>query len=84
MASVAGTKTPADFTAIQVLLLRLPAQKTDVVVSINVPHAPGEYVAGEVDIAEGRMGALIERAMGYRERIVQSLRIEDFGLFGEE
>ncbi|KAF2084527.1 Mog1p/PsbP-like protein [Saccharata proteae CBS 121410] len=76
-------KPTPDFTAILLLLLRLEAQKTDIVVTINVPHAPGEYAATEVDFEKKQFGALTERARAALERVRESFEVREWGLFVE-
>jgi len=73
-----------DFTAIVMMLVRLEKVKTDFVVFVNVPHAQGEYSPDEVNIAEKKWGPLIERAGFVREEIRKTLKVADWGLFGEE
>lgn len=81
--SVARAKAP-DFTGILVILLRLVDQKTDIVISINVPHAPGEYEKTEVDPATGKNGKLLDIATEYRDRILQTFEIKDWDLFVQD
>lgn len=80
---MASAKAP-DFTGILLTLLRLPQQKTDIVITINVPHAPGEYDAQEVDPATGKNGRLLTAALEHRDRILQTFAIEDWGLFVQD
>lgn len=61
--------------------MRLEKQATDIVISINVPHAPGEYDKNEVDPATGKNGNLMAAAVRYRERIMQTFEIKDWDLF---
>ncbi|KAF2838479.1 Mog1p/PsbP-like protein [Patellaria atrata CBS 101060] len=76
-------ETP-DITVILVLLLRLPEQKTDIVISVNVPYIPGHYVPAEVDLEAGRGGPLLERGLAVVERVRGSFEVRDWGLFVEE
>ncbi|KAK8222097.1 hypothetical protein M8818_000267 [Zalaria obscura] len=80
---IARGKAP-DFTGILLTLVRLEKQKTDVVVSINVPHPPGEYDPDEVDPAKGKHGRLLDAALLYRDRILRTFEIRDWDLFVEE
>jgi len=50
-----STSAP-DFTAIILTLLRLEKAKTDILITINVPHIKGEYDEAEVDLELGRQG----------------------------
>lgn len=72
-----------DFTAIIMTLLRLEQYKTDVLITINVPHIKGEYDEDEVDLQLGKQGKLIGDAVEYSARIWESLKIKDWELFGE-
>ncbi|GME35826.1 DNA ligase ATP-dependent [Neofusicoccum parvum] len=73
-----------DFTAILLVLVRLAEQKTDIVITVNVPHVPGEYAKDEVDFAAARQGPLMDTAAAIRQQILQTFEIKDFGLFGTE
>lgn len=59
-------------------------QGTDLVVAINVPHVQGEYDQASVDLDAVRLGGLMERAAEWREKVLASLEIREWGLFGEE
>lgn len=72
-----------DFTAIIMTLLRLERYKTDVLITVNVPHIKGEYNRDEVDLELGKQGKLIGDAVEYSARIWETLRIKDWELFGE-
>ncbi|PNY30031.1 Uncharacterized protein TCAP_00098 [Tolypocladium capitatum] len=76
------TSTP-DFTAIIMTLLRLERNKTDILITINVPHIKGEYDEAEVDLELGKQGKLIGDAVGYSARIWETLKIKDYGVFGD-
>lgn len=73
-----------DFTTIMLTLIRLEAQNTDLLVSINVPHIRGEYDPASVDMEAGTMGPLTEAAMEWQAQIYKSFRIEDWDLFVDE
>ena len=75
-----GSSAP-DFTAIIMTLLRLEKEKTDLLVTINVPHIKGEYDEADVDLELGRQGKLIGEAVEYSARIWESLAVKDWGLF---
>lgn len=79
-----STTSPAkysDFTAILLTLVRLVDQKTDIAISINVPHLHGDYDVSVIDMQAGRYGGLIERAMRYREEILRTFEVMEWGLF---
>lgn len=72
-----------DFTAIVMTLLRLEKEKTDILITVNVPHIKGEYDEEDVDLELGKQGKLIGDAVEYSARIWETFRIKDWGLFGE-
>lgn len=65
-------------------VLRLQKQKTDILITINVPHIKGEYDEDDVDLQLGRQGKLIGDAVEFSAKIWESFKIKDWGLFGEE
>lgn len=79
-----GRANEPDFVAILLSLIRLADQKTDILVTVNVPHVAGEYEAGSVDLEHGKQGALLEQAGKWRERVLESFEVKEWGLFGEE
>jgi hypothetical protein len=70
-------KTP-EFTYIHLLLLRLKEQKTDVMISINIPHYPGEYQKAQ---SEGGETRLMRESAAVREGVLQSFEVKEWGLF---
>ncbi|KAL2210636.1 Mog1p/PsbP-like protein [Sarocladium strictum] len=70
-----------DFTAIIMTLLRLEKQKTDILITVNVPHIKGQYDEDDVDLELGKQGKLIGDAVEYSARIWESFRIKDWELF---
>ncbi|KAK0334187.1 hypothetical protein LTR91_026639 [Friedmanniomyces endolithicus] len=79
-----GRAHEPDFVGIVLLLVRLVEQKTDILVSVNVPHVAGEYEAGEVDLEKGRLGRLLEKGVQIREKVMESLEVRDWGMFVQE
>jgi hypothetical protein len=79
-----GRANEPEFVAIMLTLIRLVDQETDMLVTINVPHVPGSYEAGSVDLEHGKMGPLLELAGKWRERVLESFEVREWGLFGEE
>ncbi|KAK4960170.1 hypothetical protein LTR10_003061 [Elasticomyces elasticus] len=79
-----GRAHEPDFVGVLLLLIRLVEQKTDVLVAVNVPHIPGHYVAGEVDLERRMTGGLLRVGGEIREKIVESLEIKDWELFVQE
>ena len=73
-----------DFTAIVMTLLRLEKQKTDILITVNVPHIKGEYDEADVDLELGKQGKLIGDAVEYSARIWESFKIKDWDLFVNE
>lgn len=78
-----SSNSAPDFTAITMTLLRLEEQKTDILITINVPHIRGEYDADEVDLELGKQGKLIGDAVEIAARIWETFVIKDWGLFHE-
>lgn len=76
-----GRPHEPDFVGILLTLIRLEEKQTDLVVSINVPHLAGQYVAGDVEFEKGKLGFLMERARGMREVLMGSLEVREWGLF---
>ncbi|KAI1207772.1 Mog1p/PsbP-like protein [Annulohypoxylon truncatum] len=74
-----GTKT--DFTAIILTLVRLEREKTDLLITINVPHIKGEYDEEDVDLQLGKQGKLIGDAVDYAAKIWETFRVKDWDLF---
>ena len=66
------------------LLLRLKEQKTDVVITVNVPHVPGEYQPEDIDLPAQKLGPLLTNAGTIRQKIFETFEIKDFGLFVNE
>ncbi|KAI0836804.1 Mog1p/PsbP-like protein [Hypoxylon sp. FL0890] len=73
----------ADFTAIILTLVRLEREKTDLLITINVPHIKGEYDEDEVDLQLGKQGQLIGDAVDYAAKIWETFKVKDWGLFNE-
>ncbi|KAI3325353.1 Mog1p/PsbP-like protein [Xylariaceae sp. AK1471] len=78
----ARPNTP-DFTAMILTLVRLEHEKTDILITINVPHIRGEYDEEDVDLQLGKQGKLIGDAVDYAARIWESFNVKDWGLFKE-
>ncbi|EQK97850.1 Ran-interacting protein Mog1 [Ophiocordyceps sinensis CO18] len=72
-----------DFTAIIMTLLRLERCKTDILITINVPHIKGGYNQDDVDLELGKQGKLIGDAVEYSARLWETLKVKDWELFGE-
>jgi hypothetical protein len=77
-------KETAEFTGIFLLLVRLEAQKTDIVVSINVPHVPGEYQKEDIDLPAQKLGPHLEAATVIRQRVLETFEVKDWTLFVNE
>ncbi|KAL1602798.1 hypothetical protein SLS60_006219 [Paraconiothyrium brasiliense] len=69
-------KTP-DFVAIHLLLLRLKEQGTDIMITINVPHYPGEYE----EAGAGEKTALMRDGDEIAKKVLESFDIKEWGLF---
>lgn len=62
-------------------LIRLEDAKTDLLVTVNVPHVQGEYDAAAVDFHTGAVGPLLEEAGKWQDKILGTLEVCDWGLF---
>ncbi|KAK6837876.1 Nuclear import protein mog1 [Apiospora arundinis] len=76
-------KSSPDFTAIILTLVRLEREKTDLLITINVPHIKGEYNEEDVDLELGRQGKLIGDAVDYAAKIWETFKVKDWNLFNE-
>ena len=65
-------------------LARLEAQKTDVVITVNVPHIAGQEAVSMADLQTGTMGKQLDAALLYRNHILETFEICDWKLFGVE
>ncbi|TGJ77600.1 hypothetical protein E0Z10_g10671 [Xylaria hypoxylon] len=72
-----------DFTAIILSLVRLERERTDILITVNVPHIRGEYDEEDVDLQLGKQGQLIGDAVDYASQIWKSFKVRDWGLFKE-
>lgn len=79
--SLSNNSSSPQFTALLLILVRLPTQHTDIVVTINVPHVPGNYDASEISLDEGHPGSLIQEGMAIRDQILGSLEVLKWDLF---
>lgn len=79
-----GGKPQPDFVAILFTMIRLVKQKSDILISINVPHTPGEYDPSEIDFEAGNEGPLLDAADDYMDQLLMSFKIEDWSLFVTE
>ncbi|KAI1385321.1 Mog1p/PsbP-like protein [Hypoxylon trugodes] len=77
------SSTKTDFTAIILTLVRLEREKTDLLITINVPHIRGEYDEEDVDLQLGKQGKLIGDAVDYAAKIWETFKVKDWGLFNE-
>jgi hypothetical protein len=66
------------------IMIRLEAQKTDIVININVPHVPDEYKKEDIDLSAQKVGPLIGAAAEYRQRIIETFEVKDWELFVNE
>lgn len=72
-----------DFVGILLVVVRLEAKATDIVIAVNVPHVAGEYDKNSVDLEGGKTGRLLEVGKKVRERVCETFEVKDWGLFGE-
>ncbi|KAF2000402.1 Mog1p/PsbP-like protein [Amniculicola lignicola CBS 123094] len=68
----------SDYTSIHFVMLRLKEQGTDIVITVNVPHYPGEYEKAK----EGEGATkLMKDGEVIKEKILETFDIKDWGLF---
>jgi len=84
-----ASRQEPDFTALFLGLIRYTtpgaAATSDIVVTVAVPHAPGEYDPALVDIASKKFETpLMEKGKMIADRILQTLDVVDDGLFGAD
>ncbi|XP_014551271.1 hypothetical protein COCVIDRAFT_113349 [Bipolaris victoriae FI3] len=76
-AGAPARKTP-EYTFIQLILVRLKDQGTDIMITINSPHYPGEYTPAASPSSETQ---LMTEAKGIKEKVLESFAIKEWGLF---
>ena len=69
-------------TCIVLTLVRLKAQNTDLVITVNVPLIAGQSASEEDDPRTGTLEKQVDAALVYRDRILETFQIRDWGLFG--
>ena len=79
-----GRPNEPDFVGILLTMIRLEQQKSDIIAAINVPHISGQYTPTEVDPEKGKHGALLEQAIQYRQKLMETFEIKDWNLFVQE
>ena len=79
-----GRANEPDFVGILLTLVRLEKQQTDVVIAINVPHVAGQYDKDSVSPETGANGMLLEAAIEYRAKVMESFELKDWGLFVQD
>lgn len=72
------------FTGILFAIIRLKDKKTDIAISVNVPHVKGEYEETSVNLNEKIEGPLLAQAREIRDAILQTLQVKDWSLFADE
>ena len=68
-------------TVIFLTLVRLAAQKSDILITINTPHSSQQMVARENGAEEDKLGSLISVGLLCQDEINRSFRINDWNLF---
>ncbi|KAJ4290957.1 hypothetical protein N0V90_010153 [Kalmusia sp. IMI 367209] len=66
-----------DFVAMHLLLLRLKEQGTDILVTVNVPHYPGEYEKA----GPGEKTTLMREGDEVAKKVLESFEVKEWGLF---
>ncbi|MCJ1256349.1 hypothetical protein MMC24_004170 [Lignoscripta atroalba] len=91
--STTTSPTPTTTTLILLLLRLGPPHNADIVITINIPttsssssstsssssqHATPE----EINFPEGKLGNAVEEGITFRDEILRTLEVRDWGLFG--
>ncbi|KAA8893969.1 hypothetical protein FN846DRAFT_976590 [Sphaerosporella brunnea] len=92
VSSPQNSTQPPLFTAILVTVVRLEQQKTDIVITVNVPFLNVEHVRAEGSVAapgwEGELngvpGELLSAGLAVRDKVLASFKIKDWDLFVPE
>ncbi|KAF2743702.1 Mog1p/PsbP-like protein [Sporormia fimetaria CBS 119925] len=66
-----------EFVSIHLLLVRLPGHGTDILVTVNVPHYPGEYEKA----AQNEPTELMKDGAAIAKQILDSFEVKNWGLF---
>jgi hypothetical protein len=66
-----------------VTLIRLESHKTDIAISINVPHIKDQFDEDTINLEDGKPGTLLTAAETIRDKILETFDIKDWNLFGE-
>lgn len=61
------------------MLLRLKEQSTDLMISVNIPHYPGEYEKPKE--GEGQVTQLMKDSEEVKRRILETFEIKEWYLF---
>jgi hypothetical protein len=64
---------------IHLILLRLADHETDIVITVNVPHYPGEY---EKAATASEATPLMKEGEAITKKILESFEVKDWELFG--
>ncbi|KAF3004865.1 hypothetical protein E8E13_005669 [Curvularia kusanoi] len=68
-----------DLVYIHLMLLRLKEQDTDLMISVNIPHYPGEYEKPKD--GENGITQLMRDSEMIKDRILETFEIKEWGLF---
>ena len=74
------------YVVILFALVRLEKQATDMEITLNIPNIPDHQdlaKEGEaIDFASGKYGEAVSEGMMVFEKVLKSLEVKDWGLFG--
>lgn len=79
-----GRPNEPDVVGILLTMVRLENQKTDILLTINVPHIAGQYDPAAIDPAQGKHGPLLEAAVEHRTKLIETFEVKDWDLFVQE
>jgi hypothetical protein len=72
-----STRKLPEYVYIHLILLRLKEQGTDLLVNVNIPHYEGEYEKA----GEGQETRLMRESQAVKEKVLETLRVVEWGLF---
>ena len=70
-----------EFTAILMTLIRLAEQKTDILISINIPHFTQGNELEHINIDNEKLGSLISTGLKYQDQLLKSFNIINWDIF---
>lgn len=70
-----------EFTWIEMTMIRLPLQQTDILISVNIPVMAGSYSREDMRPEVGRVPYWIEKGCEWSETVRSTMEVRNWGLF---